>query len=167
MTTAAQKFFSVELEDGVATLLLDLPGESVNTLSPEVGAEFEALLTRYERDPAVKALVLASGKRDGFIAGARIEMIQAVTSAAEAEDLARQGQAGFDRLEQYGKPVVAAIHGACLGGGLEWALACRYRVASNDPKTQLGLPEVQLGLIPGSGGTQRLPGSSAWPPPST
>ncbi len=157
MTTAAQKFFSVELEDGVATLLLDLPGESVNTLSPEVGAEFEALLTRYERDPAVKALVLASGKRDGFIAGARIEMIQAVTTAAEAEDLARQGQAGFDRLEQYGKPVVAAIHGACLGGGLEWALACRYRVASNDPKTQLGLPEVQLGLIPGAGGTQRLP----------
>jgi 3-hydroxyacyl-CoA dehydrogenase / enoyl-CoA hydratase / 3-hydroxybutyryl-CoA epimerase len=157
MTTAASRFFSVELEDGVATLLLDLPGESVNTLSPDVGAEFEALLTRYERDPAVKALVLASGKRDGFVAGARIEMIQAVTSAVEAEDLARQGQAGFDRLEQYGKPVVAAIHGACLGGGLEWALACRYRVASNDPKTQLGLPEVQLGLLPGSGGTQRLP----------
>ncbi len=157
MTTAAQKSFTVVLEDGVATLLLDLPGESVNTLSPDVGAEFDTLLTRFERDPAVKAVVLASGKRDGFVAGARIEMIQAVKSAGEAEDLSRQGQAGFDRLEAYGKPVVAAIHGACLGGGLEWALACHYRVASNDPKTQLGLPEVQLGLVPGAGGTQRLP----------
>ncbi len=157
MTTAAPKCFTVELADGIATLLLDLPGETVNTLSPDVGAEFDALLTRYERDPAVKAIVLASGKRDGFIAGARIEMIRAVKSAAEAEDLSRQGQAGFDRLEAYPKPVVAAIHGACLGGGLEWALACTYRVASNDPKTQLGLPEVQLGLLPGAGGTQRLP----------
>jgi 3-hydroxyacyl-CoA dehydrogenase/enoyl-CoA hydratase/3-hydroxybutyryl-CoA epimerase len=157
MTTAAQKFFTTELADGVATVLLDVPGESVNTLSPEVGAEFDALLTRLETDRAVKAIVLASGKRDGFIAGARIEMIRAVKDAAEAEDLSRQGQAGFDRLEQFGKPVVAAIHGACLGGGLEWALACHYRVASNDPRTQLGLPEVQLGLLPGAGGTQRLP----------
>jgi 3-hydroxyacyl-CoA dehydrogenase/enoyl-CoA hydratase/3-hydroxybutyryl-CoA epimerase len=157
MTTAAPKCFTVELADGIATLLLDLPGETVNTLSPDVGAEFDALLTRYERDPAVRAIVLASGKRDGFIAGARIEMIRAVKSAAEAEDLSRQGQAGFDRLEAYPKPVVAAIHGACLGGGLEWALACTYRVASNDTKTQLGLPEVQLGLLPGAGGTQRLP----------
>jgi 3-hydroxyacyl-CoA dehydrogenase/enoyl-CoA hydratase/3-hydroxybutyryl-CoA epimerase len=157
MTTPAQKCFTIELADGVATLLLDLPGESVNTLSPEVGAEFDALLTRLEKDQTVKAIVLASGKRDGFIAGAKLEMIQAVKTAAEAEDLSRQGQAGFDRLEALEKPVVAAIHGACLGGGLEWALACRYRVASNDPKTQLGLPEVMLGLLPGAGGTQRLP----------
>ncbi len=157
MTTAALKFFTIELEGGVATLLLDLPGESVNTLSPDVGAEFDALLTRFEKDASVKAIVLASGKREGFIAGAKIEMIQAVTSTAEAEDLSRQGQAGFDRLEAYGKPVVAAIHGACLGGGLEWALACTYRVAANDSKTTLGLPEVQLGLLPGAGGTQRLP----------
>jgi 3-hydroxyacyl-CoA dehydrogenase/enoyl-CoA hydratase/3-hydroxybutyryl-CoA epimerase len=157
MTTPAPKCFTTEITDGVATVLFDLPGESVNTLSPEVGAEFEALLSRLEKDPAVKAMVLASGKPDGFIAGARLEMIQGVTSAAEAEELSRQGQAGFDRLEQLGKPVVAAIHGACLGGGLEWALACHYRVASNDPKTQLGLPEVMLGLLPGAGGTQRLP----------
>ena len=157
MTSPAPKYFAVELSGGVATLLLDLPGESVNTLSPDVGAEFDALLTRYENDAAVRAIVLASGKADGFIAGARIEMIRAVKDAAEAEDLSRQGQVGFDRLEAYGKPVVAAIHGACLGGGLEWALACTYRVASSDPKTQLGLPEVQLGLLPGAGGTQRLP----------
>jgi 3-hydroxyacyl-CoA dehydrogenase/enoyl-CoA hydratase/3-hydroxybutyryl-CoA epimerase len=157
MTTPARKFFTTEFSDGVATLLLDVPGESVNTLSPEVGAEFDELLTRLEKDAAVRAIVLASGKRDGFIAGAKLEMIQAVKTAAEAEELARQGQAGFDRLEQLEKPVVAAIHGACLGGGLEWALACHYRVASNSSKTQLGLPEAQLGLLPGAGGTQRLP----------
>jgi 3-hydroxyacyl-CoA dehydrogenase/enoyl-CoA hydratase/3-hydroxybutyryl-CoA epimerase len=157
MTTADLKFFTVELSGSVATLLLDLPGESVNTLSPDVGAEFDELLTRLEKDASVRAIVLASGKREGFIAGAKIEMIQGVKSAEEAEDLSRQGQAGFDRLEAYPKPVVAAIHGACLGGGLEWALACTYRIAASDPKTQLGLPEVQLGLLPGAGGTQRLP----------
>jgi len=157
MTTADLKFFTVELSGSVATLLLDLPGESVNTLSPDVGAEFDELLTRLEKDASVRAIVLASGKREGFIAGAKIEMIQGVESAEEAEDLSRQGQAGFDRLEAYPKPVVAAIHGACLGGGLEWALACTYRIAASDPKTQLGLPEVQLGLLPGAGGTQRLP----------
>jgi 3-hydroxyacyl-CoA dehydrogenase / enoyl-CoA hydratase / 3-hydroxybutyryl-CoA epimerase len=149
--------FTVALEDGVATLLLDVPGERVNTLSAEVGDELDGLLARLGRDPAVRAVVLASGKQDGFVAGARIEMIRAVAGAAEAEALSRKAQAGFDRLEAFGKPVVAAIHGACLGGGLELAMACHYRVAASDPKTTLGLPEVQLGLLPGAGGTQRLP----------
>ncbi len=149
--------FTVTVEGGVATLLLDVPGESVNTLSAEVGDELDALLGRLERDAAVKALVIASGKRDGFVAGAKIEMIRAVGSAAAAEALSRKAQAGFDRLAAFPKPVVAAIHGACLGGGLELALACHYRVAASDPKTSLGLPEVQLGLLPGAGGTQRLP----------
>src|SRR5262249_43706161 len=71
--------------------------------------------------------------------------------------VSRQAQAGFQRLESFEKPVVAAIHGAALGGGLEWALACDYRIATDSPKTQLGLPETQLGLLPGAGGTQRLP----------
>jgi 3-hydroxyacyl-CoA dehydrogenase/enoyl-CoA hydratase/3-hydroxybutyryl-CoA epimerase len=153
----ALRFFTVELADGIATLLLDVPGEPVNTLSGEVGDEFDRLLTRLERDPAVRAAVLASGKRDGFVAGAKIDMIAAVRDAAEAEALSAKAQAGFDRLAGLGKPVVAAIHGACLGGGLEWAMACAYRVATDDPRTSLGLPEVQLGLVPGAGGTQRLP----------
>ncbi|HZY02805.1 MAG TPA: 3-hydroxyacyl-CoA dehydrogenase NAD-binding domain-containing protein, partial [Anaeromyxobacteraceae bacterium] len=149
--------FRVEVADGIATVLIDEPGEPVNTLSPEVGEEFDRILTGLGKDPSVKALVFGSGKKDGFIAGAKIEMLQAVKSAAEAEALARAGQAGFDRLERFPKPVVAAIHGACLGGGLEWAMACHYRICSDDPRTQLGQPEVQLGLIPGGGGTQRLP----------
>jgi 3-hydroxyacyl-CoA dehydrogenase/enoyl-CoA hydratase/3-hydroxybutyryl-CoA epimerase len=149
--------FRVEVADGIATVLIDEPGEPVNTLSPAVGEEFDRILTGLGKDPSVKAVVFGSGKKDGFIAGAKIEMLQAVKSAAEAGKLAREGQAGFDRLERFPKPVVAAIHGACLGGGLEWAMACHYRICSDDPRTQLGQPEVQLGLIPGAGGTQRLP----------
>ena len=156
-TAGGERCFTVEVADGVATLLLDVPGQGVNTLSAEVGDEFDRLLTRLEQDASVKAIVLASGKREGFVAGAKIEMIRGVASAAEAEALSRRAQAGFDRLERFHKPVVAAIHGACLGGGLEWAMACHYRVAAGDPKTTLGLPEVQLGLVPGAGGTQRLP----------
>ncbi|HSN93077.1 MAG TPA: fatty acid oxidation complex subunit alpha FadJ [Anaeromyxobacteraceae bacterium] len=156
-TQAEAKNFRVEVSDGVATVLLDEPGAPVNTLSPEVGEEFDRILTGLGKDPSIKAVVFGSGKKDGFVAGARIEMLQAVKTAADAEKLARDGQAGFDRLERFPKPVVAAIHGACLGGGLEWAMACHYRIATDDPRTQLGQPEVQLGLIPGAGGTQRLP----------
>jgi 3-hydroxyacyl-CoA dehydrogenase/enoyl-CoA hydratase/3-hydroxybutyryl-CoA epimerase len=157
MTTSEWKNYRVEIQDGVATVFVDVPGEPVNTLSRETGAEFGAVLDALERDGAVKAVVVASGKKDGFVAGARIEMLRDVKDAAEAAELSRDAQAGFDRLEKFGKPVVAAIHGACLGGGLEWAMACHYRVVSNDKKTQLGLPEVQLGVIPGAGGTQRMP----------
>jgi 3-hydroxyacyl-CoA dehydrogenase/enoyl-CoA hydratase/3-hydroxybutyryl-CoA epimerase len=157
MNDAQPRSFKVEVKDGIALVLVDVPGESVNTLSGEVGDEFDALLSRFEKDAAVRAVVLASGKRDGFVAGADVRMLQGARTAADAELLSRKAQAGFERLERYGKPVVAAIHGACLGGGLEWALACHYRLATDDPRTQLGLPEVQLGVIPGAGGTQRLP----------
>ena len=149
--------FRVEVQDGVAACLLDVPGEPVNTLSSEVAEELAELLRGLAKDPAVKAVVIASGKPGGFIAGAKIEMIQAVRSAAEAEALSRAGQRRMNDLERFPKPVVAAIHGACLGGGLELALACHWRIATDDRKTQLGQPEVQLGIIPGAGGTQRLP----------
>jgi len=157
MTQSDWKNFRIEMLDGVATVLVDVPGEPVNTLSRETGTEFAAVLDALEKDAAVKAVVVASGKKDGFVAGANIEMLRDVKGAAEAAELSRDAQAGFDRLERFPKPVVAAVHGACLGGGLEWAMACHYRVCSNDRKTQLGLPEVQLGVIPGAGGTQRLP----------
>jgi len=151
------KSFRVEVEGGVATVLLDVPGEPVNTLSPALEAELDGILGALGKDEAVKAVVFGSGKKDSFIAGADIEMLQGLDGAEAAEKLSRDGQEGFNRLEKFPKPVVAAIHGACLGGGLEWALACHYRIASDDPRTQLGQPEVQLGVIPGAGGTQRLP----------
>ena len=149
--------FTTTVDDGIALVTFDLPGEPVNKLSNSVRVEFEALLIRLRDDAEVKGVVLISGKPDTFIAGADIEEFTALTTQAEAERLSFEGQEMVSRVETLAKPVVAAIHGACLGGGLELALACHYRIASDHPKTQLGLPEVQLGLIPGAGGCQRLP----------
>jgi 3-hydroxyacyl-CoA dehydrogenase/enoyl-CoA hydratase/3-hydroxybutyryl-CoA epimerase len=147
----------LEQEDGVAVVTIDLPGEPVNKVTAGLRTEFAEMFALLEGDPSLRAVVLASGKADTWIAGADIDELLAVSSAEEAEALSRGGQELLARLEGLKVPVVAAIHGACLGGGLETALACRYRVASNHPKTVLALPEVQLGLIPGAGGTQRLP----------
>ncbi len=149
--------FTVTVRDGIAHAVLDLPGEPVNKITAGVREELAALLTRLAGDPAVRAVVLRSAKPDTFIAGADIEEFVALESAPAAEALVRSGQMLVSRLGEIGKPVVAAIHGACLGGGLEAALACAYRVATDHPKTILGLPEVQLGIIPAAGGCQRLP----------
>ena len=145
------------IENGIAVLTLDAPGAPVNTLSRALRDEFEELFGRLQRDSAVRGIVLISGKPEGFIAGADIDEFTTITTAEEAEALSRQGQEMVGRVEASAKPVVAAIHGACLGGGLELALACHWRVITDHPKTQLGLPEVQLGLIPGAGGCERLP----------
>jgi 3-hydroxyacyl-CoA dehydrogenase/enoyl-CoA hydratase/3-hydroxybutyryl-CoA epimerase len=153
----AQQGFSYRVENGVAVIIIDQPGEPVNTLSPEVGVEFGRLLDRAAEDAAVKAIVFTSAKKDNFVAGAKIDLFKTIKTAEEAEAFSRQGQQGFDRLEGFKKPVVVAINGSCLGGGMEWALACHYRIASDDPRTVLGQPEVQLGIIPGAGATQRLP----------
>jgi 3-hydroxyacyl-CoA dehydrogenase / enoyl-CoA hydratase / 3-hydroxybutyryl-CoA epimerase len=143
--------------DGVAVVTFDVPGESQNTLRADFVDAFEAVIDALERDQAVRGVVLISGKPDTFIAGADIGMLKAVKAASDAEALARRGQAAMQRLNDLPVPVVAAINGPCLGGGLELALACHSRVCTDNAKTQLALPEVQLGLLPGSGGTQRLP----------
>ena len=143
--------------DGIAVVTIDLPGEPVNKVTAALRAEFASLFGRLEADGKVKAVVLVSGKKDTWLAGADIDEFLTMQSAADAEALSRGGQALLLRLEDLRIPVVAAIHGACLGGGLETALACRYRIATDHPKTVLALPEVQLGIIPGAGGTQRLP----------
>jgi 3-hydroxyacyl-CoA dehydrogenase/enoyl-CoA hydratase/3-hydroxybutyryl-CoA epimerase len=149
--------FTVSIENSIAVVTFDLPGEPVNKLTSAVRSEIEALLARLRDDSSVRAVVLISGKPDNFIAGADIEEFTAIASQDVAERLSFEGQETVSRVETFHKPVVAAIHGACLGGGLEVALACHYRIATDHPKTLLGLPEVQLGLIPGAGGCQRLP----------
>ena len=143
--------------EGVLVLTLDVAGEKLNTLSRGMIAEFEGILDEVQTDEGIRAVVVRSGKPDSFIAGADVKDFTRIRSAEEGEALSRAGHATFDRVEGCRVPVVAAIHGTCLGGGTELALACRYRVASDDPKTALGLPEVMLGLVPGAGGTQRLP----------
>jgi len=154
MTTPA---LAVTMTEGVAVITFDLAGEAVNKLSTSVAAEFEAILAGIERNTAVRAVVLISGKHDGFIAGADIDEFLQYGSAGEAAAASGRGQALLQRIEDLRAPVVAAINGACLGGGLEAALACRYRIATDQPKTLFAFPETQLGLIPGAGGTQRLP----------
>lgn len=159
----SDKAFTWELgSDGIAILRMDLPGEPVNTLQARFADDFGHALCELETaidQQRVYGVVFVSGKKDSFLVGADINMLRLVSSAGEAAKLSQRGQAAMQRLEDLGRrvPVVAAIHGACLGGGLELALACTARVCSDDPKTSLGLPEVQLGLIPGAGGTQRLP----------
>lgn len=143
--------------DQVAVVTIDVPDEKMNTLKAEFGQQVRAILKQIRDDKAVRGLVFISAKPDNFIAGADINMIARASSAQEAEDLARQGQQIMAEIHSLPIPAIAAIHGACLGGGLELALACHSRVCTDDPKTLLGLPEVQLGLLPGSGGTQRLP----------
>jgi 3-hydroxyacyl-CoA dehydrogenase/enoyl-CoA hydratase/3-hydroxybutyryl-CoA epimerase len=148
---------TVSRESNIAILSLDVAGAPVNTLSLGLAEEMRAAFDEVERDASIVGAVLISGKSDNFIAGADIEQFLEFKTAEEAEQASYTGQKMLSRLERLRVPVVAAIHGACLGGGLETALACAWRVASEHPKTVLGLPEVQLGLIPGTGGTQRLP----------
>lgn len=143
--------------DNVAVISVDVPGEKMNTLKAEFASEVRVILKQIRENKAIRGVVIVSAKADNFIAGADINMISRCKSAQEAETLARQGQQLMAEINALPIPVVAAIHGACLGGGLELALACHARVCTDDAKTVLGLPEVQLGLLPGSGGTQRLP----------
>lgn len=143
--------------DNIGVITIDVPGERYNTLKTEFVKQLNDVLHKARQHTALKGIVIISGKADSFIAGADIAMITACTSAKQAEMLAKKGQSTLAQIAVFPVPVVAAIHGACLGGGLELALACHSRVCSLEEKTTLGLPEVQLGLLPGAGGTQRLP----------
>ena len=147
----------LEYVDGIAVVTIDLADEPVNKVTAGLRAEFAEMFGLLEGDTSIRGVVLQSGKPDTWIAGADIDEFLALNSAADAEALSRGGQELLSRLEGMKIPVVAAIHGACLGGGLETALACRYRIVTDHPKTVLALPETQLGIIPGAGGTQRLP----------
>lgn len=150
-------YTQLEKTAGVAVVWLDQPGEKINKLAVDLVEEFHTLLDNLEKDSEIKAAVLISKKPDTFIAGADLDRLLELTQPGQVEEVSRQAQALLDRLASFKKPIVAAIHGAALGGGLEVALACHYRIASESPKTVLGLPEVKLGLLPAAGGTQRLP----------
>ena len=141
-------------DDGIAWLALDKAGASANTLSVDVLSELDQVLATLEKN-VPKGLVLRSAKPSGFIAGADIGEFRGLTDAAMVEERLREAHAVVDRLDHLGAPTVAVIHGYCLGGGLEIALACDYRIAVEDAR--LGFPEVMLGLHPGLGGTVRLP----------
>lgn len=145
-------------EAGIATLNFDLKGEKVNKFSPEVLDELEAILDQAAANKSIKSLILKSGKPGIFIAGADLNTFKAAEhDPALVREMIRKGHRVFDKLQALPFPTIALIDGVCLGGGTECALACTYRIATDNPKTSIGLPETQLGIFPGWGGTQRLP----------
>ena len=146
--------------DHVGWLTFDRPGASVNTLTLELMQALDALLSQLESRIAngqILALVVRSGKEGAFFAGADVEAIASLSSAAEAEAASAQGQRIFRRIERLRVPTIAAIDGACMGGGTELALHCDFRLASDRKSTRIGLPEIRLGILPGFGGTVKLP----------
>ena len=158
--------------DGIALVTIDLPGQSMNVWNEALIADFKSFVDELIGNDAIKGAVITSGKKSGFLAGADLNMLGSskATSMAEAFENAFSLNAMLRRMETGGhaakqllkgaahaKPVACALNGLALGGGLELALACHYRVCADNPKIQLGLPEVQVGLLPGGGGTQRLP----------
>ncbi|BAV64300.1 3-hydroxyacyl-CoA dehydrogenase NAD-binding domain-containing protein [Sphingobium cloacae] len=151
--------------DGIATLTIDVPGQSMNVIGPDFIADLDAAITRIASEEGIKGAVIASGKDSGFMAGMDLKYFGSMLASAEGQ---RPSPAAifdnvftlnqlFRRLETCGKPVACAIEGTCVGGGFELALACHRRVVGDSSKTQLGLPEVLIGLFPGGGGSQRLP----------
>lgn len=152
------QYFHLEQDErGVATLTFDTPQSEVNVLCFDALYELEKALIQLHEDKSIKVLFIESAKEHIFIAGADIKEIKAFKDSAETILKLQQGQEIFNRLENLPFPTIAVINGACLGGGLELAMACDYRIATNEPYTRIGLVEVSLGIIPGLGGTQRLP----------
>jgi 3-hydroxyacyl-CoA dehydrogenase/enoyl-CoA hydratase/3-hydroxybutyryl-CoA epimerase len=161
MTDAEFETLHYDVTDrGVAIVTIDVPGRNVNVLTPDLHRELGDVVAVLAADESVIGIVLSSGK-PAFIAGGDLMRIVRYydmnRSAAEAYEQSRPFSRALRRLETCGKPVAVAINGSALGGGLELALACHYRVVADDDEIKLGLPEVTLGLIPGAGGTQRLP----------
>jgi 3-hydroxyacyl-CoA dehydrogenase/enoyl-CoA hydratase/3-hydroxybutyryl-CoA epimerase len=156
------KTLHIEIDkDGIALLTIDVPGKPMNVMDPGFNRDFSEAIERLAGDDAVRGVIVTSAKAD-FMAGADLKWL--------LSELANEGQVEqvferhffvnrmLRRMETCGKPFVAAINGTALGGGLEVCLACHYRVAADNPRTKLGLPEVTVGLLPGGGGTQRLRG---------
>jgi 3-hydroxyacyl-CoA dehydrogenase/enoyl-CoA hydratase/3-hydroxybutyryl-CoA epimerase len=143
--------------DGIAVLWIDVPGRPVNVFTHQLLADLDIALERVTAEAAISVLAIRSAKASGFLAGADLRAFAQVKTAAEATAMSALGQALFDKVAGLRVPVVAVVAGPCLGGGLELALACDYRLVVDQRGTQLGLPEIELGLLPGWGGTQRLP----------
>ncbi|WP_367111487.1 3-hydroxyacyl-CoA dehydrogenase NAD-binding domain-containing protein [uncultured Psychrobacter sp.] len=151
-----ENFSAKRDNDGIITVSIDQSGRKMNVIGDGFTESFATLVDSFISDDNAKGLILTSGK-ETFVVGADIDQLASLETAEQVFDLVEELKASLRKLETSGKPVVAAMTGTALGGGLELALACHYRIAIDSPKTKLGLPEVKLGLLPGGGGTQRLP----------
>src|SRR3954468_13380667 len=144
-------------EDGICVLTFDRPGSAANIFDRATLEELNDHLNFLDRSSGIKGVVVASAKPNIFIAGADLNALGSIRGNDELLDYIKLGQDVFSRLEALGVPTVAAIHGACVGGGFEICLACNYRIASAEKTTKIGLPETQLGILPAWGGSTRLP----------
>ncbi|CAM4220629.1 3-hydroxyacyl-CoA dehydrogenase NAD-binding domain-containing protein [Psychrobacter arenosus] len=153
---ALPNFCAEKDADGIVTLTIDQADRKMNVLGPDFNPAYATLAEAFVADDSTKGLILTSGK-DTFIVGADIDSMNSIETAEQAFELVENMKSSLRKLETCGKPIVAAMTGTALGGGLEVALGCHYRIAIDSPKTKLGLPEVKIGLLPGGGGTQRLP----------
>jgi 3-hydroxyacyl-CoA dehydrogenase / enoyl-CoA hydratase / 3-hydroxybutyryl-CoA epimerase len=147
----------LEINQNIATLTFDLENEKINKLSFEILKEFKEILNTIENDSSIKALVIDSAKKNIFIAGADIKEIEKLKDEKEVYEALMEVHEIFNKLENLTIPTIAYINGACMGGGLELALACKYRVLSTNEKTKLAFPEIKLGIFPGFAGTIRAP----------
>jgi 3-hydroxyacyl-CoA dehydrogenase/enoyl-CoA hydratase/3-hydroxybutyryl-CoA epimerase len=153
----AKTWHQDSIEGGLLRVRIDQEGRSVNSFSTSVLDELAELVATVRRDPTIRGVVFKSGKAGSFIVGADVNELKDLRSAEAARALSQRGQKIFKDLSELPVPTIALVSGSCLGGGLEFVMACTYRIADDDRKTLLGLPEVLLGLIPGWGGTVRLP----------
>jgi 3-hydroxyacyl-CoA dehydrogenase/enoyl-CoA hydratase/3-hydroxybutyryl-CoA epimerase len=149
--------FKLEKNDHIALITMNDPGQAQNVLNEAMQSEFEQIFTDVAADQSLKGLIFTSDKKDCFVAGADIAMLQKIESSEQAREMCMVLHAMMQRIIDLPITTVAAINGACLGGGLELALAFDYRIATTHKSTKIGVPEVQLGLLPGGGGTQRIP----------
>lgn len=151
------KMFRFSFQEGICVIDMNDESKPVNTLTVGMLEDMDRCLPMILSHPELKGIVVTSSKKSGFAAGADISIFETLTTASAGEQACRELHRIFNSFSESKVPTVAAIHGTCLGGGLELSLACQYRICTTHPSTQLGLPEVQLGILPGGGGTQRLP----------
>ena len=148
-------FFRLEIDNGIATIWIDSLKDKVNIVSPSLIDDFENIFDEINKNKKIKGAILISAKND-FIAGADIKSFVG-EKVGDFQPISRRGHKLLEKIENSKKPIVSAIHGTCYGLGTEISLSCNARICSNDTKTKIALPEVKIGLLPGAGGTQRLP----------
>jgi 3-hydroxyacyl-CoA dehydrogenase / enoyl-CoA hydratase / 3-hydroxybutyryl-CoA epimerase len=155
--------FQLNVEDGIGVVTFDVVGDAMNTWTEEAFASFDELIGELKKEKALKGVIFISGKPDNFFAGANLKMVADIETPAEVWKVLELFHGAFRKLNDLNLPILAAIHGHCLGGGLEFALACTARIAKEGKTTLIGLPECNVGLFPGGGGTQRLPRLIGYP----
>ena len=158
------KIFNLKVEDGgIGVITFDVAGDAMNTWTDAAFKDFDELIGELAKTPNMKGIIFISGKPDNFLSGANLKMISDIEKAEDVRQMLDLFHGSFAKLNAFHFPAIAAIHGHCLGGGLEFALACTARIAKEGKTTLIGLPECSVGLFPGGGGTQRLPRLIGYP----